>query len=506
MKKTLLCLFFLFTTHFYAQVSDIEHCAEHTYFDLTSQKTLLIGNLNPAETTVSYHLILEDAQNNISAIATPSNFKNTERSKTIYARIDNNGTVTTNYFNLILNTSLASSVAITPTSCRNENKGTITITATGGKEPYLHSIGNLAYNSNNIFTDLVPGTYSINTKDALGCTTSLSVTINSYSYINIVALTVSPRCNGESNGQIHMPITTGGNPPYTYKLINYNNGEVNNSFYNNNIFYQVPPGRYIIEATDATDCKNDTFVEMNDPTPIVGIVLIENQSITINASGGSNYYTYAISPKLYSFSTQNTFTNLEPGNYTYLIKDSQECYFESSFAIITPTPVVNGKNVINFDFTSGQTLGSIVVDGQNIKWYSSPNSLTGKTSKISETNLPLTTLLVDGVTYYASQSINGIESKERLAVTAKLSGSLSTDDFVLPNFKFYPNPVKNTLSVNNTAVIDEIEIFSLSGKSVLAKKIKNTHSEIDLSATSPGVYFLKVKSEGKIKTLKVIKK
>ena len=56
-----------------------------------------------------------------------------------------------------------------------------------------------------------------------------------------------------------------------------------------------------------------------------------------------------------------------------------------------------------------------------------------------------------------------------------------------------------------TALIDEIEIFSISGKSVLSKKINSNHSEIDLSQVSSGFYLLKGKSEGKTKTIKFIK-
>jgi hypothetical protein len=43
------------------------------------------------------------------------------------------------------------------------------------------------------------------------------------------------------------------------------------------------------------------------------------------------------------------------------------------------------------------------------------NPLAGKQIKQSEAPLPLTTVIVDGTTYYASQTINGIESIERLA-------------------------------------------------------------------------------------------
>ncbi|MCI9845285.1 T9SS type A sorting domain-containing protein [Flavobacterium pectinovorum] len=506
MKKTLLSLLFLFTNFFYAQVSDIEQCSGNT-FDLTSKKTLLIGNLNPAETIVTYHLSLEDATNNTNAISNPTNYSSNSDSKTIYARIDNKGAITTNYFNLILKKSSPFILVadITPTSCMN-NKGTITVQGNGGKAPYIYSINGGTFSTNNVFKDLVPGIHTIYAKDASGCSIStVSVSITAYTPIKIIPLTVSPNCNGDSTGQIHLPNTTGGNAPYTYTLRNYTTGELTKNPFYGNIFYNVAAGRYIVEATDATGCKEITFVEMTQPAPLFAAVAIENtNSVKITATGGSGSYTYAISPKLNQFFSYGTFTNLEPGYYTSIIQDLTGCFLYYAFVINPPSPLINGKNAINFDFTPGQTLEDIVVDGQNIKWYSSQNS-TRKTSKAAETTLPLITVLVDGVTYYASQTINNVESTQRLAVTAKSNGALSNEDFVLPNFKFYPNPVKNKLALSNTANIDEVELLAVSGKSVLVKKINDIHSEIDLSNISTGIYFLKVKSEEKTKTIKIVK-
>ncbi|HEX8015702.1 MAG TPA: T9SS type A sorting domain-containing protein, partial [Flavobacterium sp.] len=243
----------------------------------------------------------------------------------------------------------------------------------------------------------------------------------------------------------------------------------------------------------------------SEPAILSATAAVENQTITINAAGGSGSYMYAISPNLNQFFTDSVFSNLTPGIYTVVILDKNAgCYLIKEITINPSAPSINGKNTLTVEFTPGQTLGDILVDGQNIKWYSSQNS-TGKTSKAAETTLPLTTVLVDGVTYYASQTINNVESPQRLAVTAKSNGALSNEDFVLPNFKFYPNPVKNKLALSNTANIDEVELLAVSGKSALVKKINDIHSEIDLSNISTGVYFLKVKSEGKIKTIKIVK-
>jgi len=244
-----------------------------------------------------------------------------------------------------------------------------------------------------------------------------------------------------------------------------------------------------------------------EPEIIHAAVTVNNQTITINATGGTGEILYAISPNLYQFSTTNTFSNLAPGTYQIIAQDKNGCYTLYNVVIDAPAPIIDGKKEIVFEFKSGQTLGDIIIEGQNIKWYSSKGASTNKSGKKAiEPTLPLTTVLVDGVTYYASQTVDGIESKERLAVTAKVNGSLSTEDFVLPNFKYYPNPVQHVLNISNSSNIDEVELISVSGKSILSKKINNTQSEIDLSNVSSGFYFLKVKSEGKTKTIKVVKK
>lgn len=56
------------------------------------------------------------------------------------------------------------------------------------------------------------------------------------------------------------------------------------------------------------------------------------------------------------------------------------------------------------------TLSDLIVSGTGIKWY---NAATGGTEYTD-----LSTPLVNGTTYYASQTVNGVESTMRLAVTA----------------------------------------------------------------------------------------
>ena len=73
----------------------------------------------------------------------------------------------------------------------------------------------------------------------------------------------------------------------------------------------------------------------------------------------------------------------------------------------------------------GNNISSLTVSGANIKWYLSTGEILGPTTE-----------LVDGETYYASQTVNGCESQEKLGVTVEFTFNLSSIE--LPNH-FTPN-------------------------------------------------------------------
>ncbi|RED25160.1 putative secreted protein (Por secretion system target) [Flavobacterium cutihirudinis] len=501
MKKTLLCFLFLFTNLFYAQIKDIVHCAGDITFDLTAQKTLLIGNLNPAETTVTYHLSQDEATNNLKPISNPSSFVSDASSKTIYARIENSGNFTTNYFNLIVSSYLETIATVDGISCANE-KGTITAKGSGGQSPYQYSLDGRPYSTANVFTDLVPGTYVVNTKDSLGCLSSVVIVVTANVPIVTTLTKTDVSCSGMNDGAISIN-AAGGNFPLTYSLKNSSGVAIVNS-QQTTVFANLAAGTYIVEITDSRGCTIMMQVMILEPTMLNVDLQADNKTLTVKATGGSGEYGYSLDGL--NFQSGPVLKIPSYGTYQIIVRDQNGCSFLKSFTINPPAPLIDGKEEITFEFKPGQTLKDLLIEGENIKWYGSPKPLDGKMSKSKEVTLPETTVLVDGTTYYASQTVDGIESTKRLAVTAKLSGNLSTPDFVLPNFKNYPNPVERILSISNTSTIDEIEIVSISGKSILSKKINNTHSEIDLVSISSGFYFLKVSSEGKTKTIKFIKK
>ncbi|MCM0665200.1 T9SS type A sorting domain-containing protein [Flavobacterium tyrosinilyticum] len=661
MKKTLLCFLFLLPTLIFAQISKLETCQNYPLFDLTTKSAELIGNLNPLQTNISYHLSLEDANNNVNAIPDPVRYSS-YNPRTIYARINNNGTISTNYFelgfypsfevqylttaitcdqpksqimivgpggnttyyysldygetykptnffyldpgnytvlirdskncaplnnplhiqvgsytplianatvtegvscgdkdlvtitgtggasfytysfdgknysasnvsselkagthtvyikdqvgciastNVTVNqykSTLSSMAAITNTTCNN--KGSIKIVTEGGKLPYQYSINGAPYitnqTSNFTLNNLEPGAYSITTKDDANCTFTQNILIRQYNPISVDLTAKNVSCKSAADGSIEAN-ATGGVFPYKFQLRNAIGTQLTDP-QSSNIFKYLGVGDYTVDVIDAVNCSiRSSIIHISEPNPIIVSANIENQTITVNAVGGTGKYLYSLD--LFERVTNNVFTNVSFGNHEIYVFDENGCYTMLYITVNPPAPIIDGKTEIVLEFKSGQTLGDLVINGQNIKWYSTPGtSSTGKTSKVAiEPSLPLSTVLVDGVTYYASQTINGIESKERLAVTAKLNGSLSNPDFDLTSFQFYPNPVKHILSVKNKSAIEDIQIFSVSGQSAFAKKLNSTEAQIDLSHLASGLYILNIKSDGKEKAVKFIK-
>ncbi|MCF8714035.1 PKD domain-containing protein [Joostella atrarenae] len=80
-----------------------------------------------------------------------------------------------------------------------------------------------------------------------------------------------------------------------------------------------------------------------------------------------------------------------------------------NFSIESDVPAPTGEVAQSFCNTA--TLEDIIIDGNDIKWY---------TTETDTDVLPIDTAVENGTTYYASQAINGVESVERLAVTTTI--------------------------------------------------------------------------------------
>ncbi len=82
----------------------------------------------------------------------------------------------------------------------------------------------------------------------------------------------------------------------------------------------------------------------------------------------------------------------------------------------------------------------------------------------------------------------------------------SVEDNQIAGFKFYPNPVNNTLTLSAQDNIDNVSIFNVAGQQVLYVKPETTQTQIDMSKLQNGIYFVKAQINGELTAFKVVKK
>lgn len=132
-------------------------------------------------------------------------------------------------------------------SCRAID-GNITVSATGGTEPYDFSINGGEYQTNNTFTNLGPGTYTVRVKDKNSCWREIEVTIAAAgSTLNATATTTSDSECSTDNGTATVT-ATGGSAPYQYQVDSKGFGP-------SNTFTGLKEGQHVIIVKDNEGCQ-----------------------------------------------------------------------------------------------------------------------------------------------------------------------------------------------------------------------------------------------------------
>ena len=137
----------------------------------------------------------------------------------------------------IIESAVATTTAV---SCVNGDDGTITVSeVVGGTAPYLYSLDNNNFVSNNIFTSLLAGGYTVYVMDATG----YSFTVGSFQVNNAATLSVTAL---EDLNTI-TATGLGGNGTLTYSI---NGGD----FQDSNVFTDLENGVYVVTVMDENGC------------------------------------------------------------------------------------------------------------------------------------------------------------------------------------------------------------------------------------------------------------
>jgi hypothetical protein len=253
------------------------------------------------------------------------------------------------------------------------------------------------------------------------------------------------------------------------------------------------------EPADITICSTQNPIQVAD--------LSSNTELILNGLTASDfeirYYenpddannltnNYIQTPSVYELDASRTL-------YASIESYATGCVYVKPFQVIVIPYLTAPTGPGTQNFTAGQTLADLTVNGTGIVWYSAP---------IGGTSLPDTTPLTDNNTYFAAQSIGGCESRNtlsnRLAITTLLV--LDTPIFTAKTVKIKPNPVVDVVHIESSVQIEKVQIFSLEGREVFSELGPFNSTTVDVRNLNAGVYFIALSAKSGKVTQKIIKK
>jgi hypothetical protein len=164
--------------------------------------------------------------------------------------------------------------------CYGDSTGSITLTPSGGTEPYTYEWSNGG--TGNSIADLPGGVYQVIITDSTGCTKSMSYSVVKPSKIIASVSVTNNSCSG-AGSTIDLSVT-GGKQPYQYE---WSNGETTQDI------DSLSNGEYWVKITDANGCEilKQVLVESS---PATWSCLINQLDSAIVCSSTNNQLTTSV--------------------------------------------------------------------------------------------------------------------------------------------------------------------------------------------------------------------
>ncbi|WP_299317314.1 T9SS type A sorting domain-containing protein [uncultured Maribacter sp.] len=172
--------------------------------------------------------------------------------------IDNNGEES--FFNITILEALTieTTFEVTDASCFGANNGQIEVFATNGNAPYQYRINGGDLQQSNLFENLIPNQYVIETIDMNGCSViseTLTITEPIVLMANTTVTDIS--CKGLNDGNISIN-AMGGTLPHEYSVDG-------TTFLLSNEFNDIAPGNYTVWCRDFNGCVVSNEVVISEP-------------------------------------------------------------------------------------------------------------------------------------------------------------------------------------------------------------------------------------------------
>jgi hypothetical protein len=247
------------------------------------------------------------------------------------------GCTNTAIASLTLNPIINTSTAVTNVLCNGNSTGSATISTTGGTPGYAYLWSTAATTS--VISGLNAGVRTVIVTDAIGCTSTRTVTITQpASALTTATAVTNVSCSGGSNGSATVT-TSGGTAAYIYLW---------STAATTSVISGLNAGVRTVTVTDANACTSTRTVTITQPTAITSTISSSTASIcsgaianfTHNASGGTAPITYS-----WNTGASNATISVSPTintTYTGTATDVNGCFISKTVSI-----VVNANPVLS---------------------------------------------------------------------------------------------------------------------------------------------------------------
>ncbi|MEL7219904.1 MAG: cadherin-like domain-containing protein [Bacteroidota bacterium] len=222
----------------------------------------------------------------------------------------------------------------------------ITVNTSGGTPGYTYFLNSSVVQNDNVFIGLANGSYSVTVVDANGClttTAAVEVSVNTLGLNAVLSKGIT--CFNQSDATVAIT-ATGGTPPLMYRM---NNG----SLQSNPVFENLSAGTYIPQVVDSEGfMRQTTAITITNPAPLAAIADIFQNSITIQAEGGTPPLRYQLNNGTPQDS--NIFENVANGFYAIRTIDANGCEIILSATIAFNTLAISAMLVEELDCSNDE--------------------------------------------------------------------------------------------------------------------------------------------------------
>jgi len=262
---------------------------------------------------------------------------------------------------------------------------------------------------------------------------------------------------------------------------------------------------------------------------LLGSIDATSVDVTFNFFGTTYYWSVvpvnasveADSCDLWSFTTE-AFAGSEPTPLDTISLDACGTSYESSNAFDASA---EGIQWIQLDYAGGcgtveidTDLTTGVSDTELVLFTANGNAIAtdddggeGLLSRMVLTDLdPGTYYIATGpwnVTFSPGFDVatNNTTATGTIVVRVNAENILSTDEQVITDLRYGPNPTKDIVYLQSNEMIQGLEVFNILGQSVMRQSVHSNSPEMDMSGLGRGTYFVKITSERSDQTIRIIK-